>query len=367
MKTTHIINNYLSIVNIFLPRPRVFPETRIPGSILAKIVRTMYTACRGTIMDFPRPVIIISRCIEFENCRNDGGIIRSRTVAMLKEHADCTDICPETGTGLSIPRKPLRLVKTAQGIRLIQCGTSLDMTSRITEWAAETMKETAAPDGIILKSRSASCGNRCVPVYPDPDAELSLPGKAAGMFAGILLERYPDLPVETESRLEIPSVRRNFLTALYAGAALRTMTRHFSLAALQEFHARHKLLLMEWNPGRLHELETIAAGTGRSVEQTLDDYRKMFTHAMKKYPATGADINVLTHVFGFFSRVTGPDEKKHFIDMLDLYKKKLIPAGECRSAIFSLVEKHGIDFLKDQAYFNPYPVEMIPEDKSASV
>ncbi len=317
-------------------------------------------------MDFPRPRIIVSRCIEFENCRSDGGIIRSRTVAMLREHADCTDICPETGAGLSIPRKPLRLVKTVQGIRLIQRGTSLDMTSRITGWAASAMEESGIPDGIILKSRSASCGNRCVPVYPDPDAELSLPGKATGIFAGILMEKYPDLPVETESRLEIPSVRRNFLTALYAGAGLRAMTRHLSLAALQEFHARYKLLLMEWNPGRLHDLETITAGTGRSVERALDDYRKMFMHAMKKYPATGADINVLTHVLGFFSRAISPDEKKHFIDMLNLYKKKLVPSGECRGAIFSLVEKHGIDFLKDQTYFNPFPADMVLEDKTGS-
>ena len=44
-----------------------------------------------------------------------------------------------------------------------------------------------------------------------------------GIFAGALLDRFPDLPVEEEGRLHDPRLRENFLERVFAYRRLRTL------------------------------------------------------------------------------------------------------------------------------------------------
>ena len=63
------------------------------------------------VREYPRPCIVISRCIEFDPCRYDGSKIPSPTVARLKSFADCIPVCPEVEIGLGTPRATVRIVR----------------------------------------------------------------------------------------------------------------------------------------------------------------------------------------------------------------------------------------------------------------
>lgn len=58
-----------------------------------------------------KPILGVSKCLEFDNCRYDGKMIGNDFVRKLKDHVDFVPVCPEMGIGLGNPRPPIRLVK----------------------------------------------------------------------------------------------------------------------------------------------------------------------------------------------------------------------------------------------------------------
>ena len=62
-------------------------------------------------MNFIKPQIIISKCLEFDACRYDGQLISNRYIKKLKEFIDFNPICPEVEIGMGIPRDTIRIVE----------------------------------------------------------------------------------------------------------------------------------------------------------------------------------------------------------------------------------------------------------------
>jgi uncharacterized protein YbbK (DUF523 family) len=60
--------------------------------------------------EFTKPNILISKCIEIENCRYNGQIISSEFVKSLKPFVNLISVCPEVEIGLGVPREPIRIV-----------------------------------------------------------------------------------------------------------------------------------------------------------------------------------------------------------------------------------------------------------------
>ena len=116
-------------------------------------------------------------------------------------------VCPEAGIGLPVPRDPITLIETSDGIRLIQTMTGKDLTSKMRSFCRQFLAA-QKPDGFILKARSPSCAVRDAAVYDD-GGEL-MEETRAGLFARAVLDRFPMLPVEDEERLAEPSVMFRF-------------------------------------------------------------------------------------------------------------------------------------------------------------
>ena len=57
-------------------------------------------------MDFIKPKIIISKCLEFDACRYDGQIINNKYIKKLKKFIDFNTICPEVEIGMGIHGEP---------------------------------------------------------------------------------------------------------------------------------------------------------------------------------------------------------------------------------------------------------------------
>jgi uncharacterized protein YbbK (DUF523 family) len=165
-----------------------------------------------------RPCVGISACLLGERVRFDGGHKRDDFLTdVLGRRVDWVPVCPEVEIGLGTPREPLHLVRladTSHPIHLMTTGTALDHSSRMREWAARRLDELEQQklSGYVLKSKSPSCGMD-VKVF---DAAGAADGTAPGVFADALISRFPDLPVEEESRLADAAVRDRFVERVFA-------------------------------------------------------------------------------------------------------------------------------------------------------
>jgi len=59
---------------------------------------------------FQKPIILISKCLEFEACRYDSEIISNQYIQALKPHMRFIPICPEVEIGLGISRDPIHII-----------------------------------------------------------------------------------------------------------------------------------------------------------------------------------------------------------------------------------------------------------------
>ncbi len=56
--------------------------------------------------EFPKPVVVVSKCITFEPVRWNGQIIASEFVEKLKPYVNFVPVCPEVEIGLGVPPRP---------------------------------------------------------------------------------------------------------------------------------------------------------------------------------------------------------------------------------------------------------------------
>ena len=137
--------------------------------------------------DFTKPVVVVSKCIEFEPVRYNGQMMTSDLVRSLKPLVEFTPVCPEVGVGLGVPREPIRIVKGDDGLRLIQPATGLDLTDRMNRFSREFLDALPEVDGFILKSKSPSSAMKDAKIYPSTE-QVSPLGKGPGFFGGAVVE-----------------------------------------------------------------------------------------------------------------------------------------------------------------------------------
>ena len=80
---------------------------------------------------FQKPIILISKCLEFEACRYDGKIISNKYIQALKPHVKFIPICPEVEIGLGIPRDPIHIIQKNDHQILFQPSKANDLTDEM--------------------------------------------------------------------------------------------------------------------------------------------------------------------------------------------------------------------------------------------
>ena len=152
----------------------------------------------------------VSSCLLGAEVRYDGGHKLNRYLAEeLGEFFEWVSVCPEVEIGLGVPRPPIRLVEGRPAPRLVEPESSEDLTERMESFARERLAELqeADLDGFILKSRSPSCGTERVKVFGQDEKQVR---NGIGIFARVLLQAWPDLPLAEDCSLEDPDRRRDF-------------------------------------------------------------------------------------------------------------------------------------------------------------
>ncbi len=310
-------------------------------------------------MEFPQPIVVLSKCLELEACRYNAMSIRSVVVRALLPHVDVRPICPEVEIGLGVPRQPIRLIARGKSLRLVQPSSDRDLTAAMTDFSNEFLGGLGDVDGFILKSRSPSCGIKDTKVHAGGDTPNPM-GKGPGMFGGAVLERFPDAAVEDEGRLTNFRLRHHFLTKLFLRARFRAVRARRSMAALVGFHASNKFLLMAYHQSAMRALGRIVANAERRhVSEVLDRYAAELARALQRPARRPANVNVLMHALGYFSDGLSAREKAHFLDVLAEYRAERATLEIPLTVIHQWLARFGEDYIAQQSFLEPYPRDLL--------
>lgn len=307
----------------------------------------------NTDLRFFKPKIIISRCF-LEPVRYNGEIIRDDFVERLKEHVEFIDMCPEVDIGLGIPRKRLILIERNKSKRLIQPETNRDLTEKMQNYLKRKVCKIKDVDGILLKSKSPSCGVSNARLH---DKGGNLIGKTDGMFAELIRQKFPHLPLEDEKRLKDYEIKHHFLVRIFAFSELRNLKDN-SINDLIDFHLKHKYLLMTYNQKMLRELGRLVADSKIGLKEKLIRYKALFYDAFQKKPTVGRHYNTLLHIMGYFLTDIPKKEKKHLIGLVEKYKKGLVNLELVIEFFKEIISEFRIIYLLRQRYMNPFPEEI---------
>jgi len=307
---------------------------------------------------FSRPIVVVSKCIEFEAVRYDGQIISSDFVKQLKNYVDFIPVCPEVEIGLGIPREPLRLVKRNDSILLIQPATGLDLTQQMDLFSKRFLSSLGEVDGFILKSKSPSSAIKDARIYPSNKKVAAL-GHGSGIFGSAVLKIFSNKAVEDEKRLLNERIREHFLTKLYALADFRNVKKTGTGNALVEFQSRNKLLLTAYSQVQLHIMGRLAAERkNKHLIETIVEYEVHLSEALKRPPKVGSNYNVLIKAAGYFSSKLTSKEKAFFLDSANKYKSGLQPFSAPLSILKSWIIRFDEAYLERQTFFEPFPEKL---------
>ncbi|MFN3814167.1 MAG: YbgA family protein [Aquificaceae bacterium] len=300
-----------------------------------------------------RPKVVLSGCLNLEEVRYDGKIVRDELVLKLRKFCHVLSVCPEVSIGFGTPRNRIVLYKGYNTLRLFQPASGLDLTERMIEFSISFIKSLPNVDGFLLKSKSPSCGVSGTLVYEDKEVKCArLKGK--GMFAMEIMKAFPLLPVEDERRLRDPKRREHFFTRLFSAANLReTIEKAESIKDLAEFHESYRLLLLVYSKEKFIKLERLIKRSG-DLQSIKESYRRLFLSAIRRRPSPKKHEKALLYILDRCS--LSSKDLKLFKNRLEMYRKGKASLCSLLKTIRALAFEDLI--IKKQAYLNPFPEEL---------
>jgi len=279
----------------------------------------------------------VSACLLGQPVRYDGGHKRDHYIVdVLGEVFDLVPVCPETAIGMGTPRPPIRLVEGRTGIeaRGVHDDT-LDVTDKLIAFGGKTAGQLAGISGYLFKSKSPSCGMRQVELLITNGRSSN---RATGLFARELMDAYPLLPVEDESRLSDAALCENWLERVFAYHRWQLLNRgQPGTSALLEFHSTHKLAIMAHGPQHYRALNRIVADAERLPIRTLyDNYGRGFMLALRYRATVKRHTHVLQHISSRLKQQLDPQARQEVRASIDAYRVGRLP----RSVPINLLKHH---------------------------
>ena len=302
----------------------------------------------------------ISMCLLGENVRYDGGHKLDRFLTeTLGQYVDYVPVCPEIECGLPVPRESMHLEGDPDSPRLVTSRTKQDMTERMVQWAQKRVGELERENlmGFIFKSDSPSSGMECVRVYNEKGMPVK---KGVGVFARTFMDHFPLLPVEDEGRLHDPRLRESFIERIFAFKRWRdVLSRKGSRGALVDFHTRHKLLILSHSTKHYQEMgKRVAHSKDLPLRDLYQQYQALFLESLQLKTTPKKNANVLMHMMGYFKEQLSPGEKQELLEIIDFYRREVLPLIVPVTLMNHYVRKYDEPYLKEQVYLNPHPIEL---------
>ncbi len=307
------------------------------------------------------PIIIgCSACLAGQKVRYDGSLKNVPFFEACKKLSiEFKSFCPEIEAGMGVPREAIRLQRNeADQVRVKTSRTQIDQTEALSEASTNIIQKEFWRDfsGVVLKSSSPSCGLNRVKVY---DKNGSPQQNGRGVFAQVVLDNYPNLPIEEEGRLNDTYIRENFLEAVYSRVRLSSLIRSKPKPKdLVLFHAQHKYSLMARSPKILKELgQIVAAIKTETMSASLEVYEELFMKAIKIYPDRKHHLNVLLHLVGYFKKCHIL-QKSQLHEAISGFGKGQLSLLVPLKLLLFMAKTTNSKYLLEQFYFNPFPAEL---------
>ncbi|WP_425338092.1 YbgA family protein [Desulfobaculum xiamenense] len=310
----------------------------------------------------PRPLRIgIARCLLGDAVRYDGSGKLDRYLRdVLGTFVEFVPVCPEVECGMGTPREAVRLVGDLETPRLVGRKTGEDWTRRMREWGEARLAELEREDlcGYVFKARSPSSGMARVKVYPEGGGQPRYDG--VGMWARMVMERFPLLPFEDEGRLNDMGIRENFVTRIFVMRRWRDLlAAGLTTGRLVDFHTRHKMLILAHNQAAYREMgRLVAQAADMDPEALACEYLTLLSRALSRRATVKSHTNVLMHAAGYFRRQLSADERAELSELIETYRRGLVPRIAPLTLLNHYVRKYDESYLGGQIYLHPHPVEL---------
>jgi uncharacterized protein YbgA (DUF1722 family)/uncharacterized protein YbbK (DUF523 family) len=303
----------------------------------------------------------ISTCLLGENVRFDGGHKHDQYLTgTLAQFVEWVPVCPEVEIGLGTPRESLHLAGDPAAPRMVTTKTNRDHTEAMLKFSqakTEQLKSLQL-NGYILKKDSPSCGMERVRVYSEKGMAAR---NGIGLFARVLMEQMPNLPIEEEGRLNDPRLRENFIVRIFCHYRWqRLREKPFRLTDLIAFHTQHKFLLLAHHEKNYRDMgKLVAEGKSHVPKELLARYEELYFAALRHPAPKRKHANVLQHLAGYFKKQLDEKDKQELHTTIDDYHQGLLPLVVPLTLIKHYVNKFEVQYLQDQIYLNPHPKELM--------
>jgi len=235
---------------------------------------------------------------------------------------------------------------------------TLDYTNDLQAFARREVAGLGDISGYVLKKDSPSCGMERVKVYgPKGGAPEK---KGVGVFARVLMDRMPLLPVEEEGRLNDPVLRENFLTRVYAYHRWRRLVADgISPRSLIAFHTDHKYLVMAHSQAAYERMGRMLSNlSGVDLEAVTLMYVTELMGALKRRVNRKRHANVLQHIMGYFKRSIDSGDKAELVDSIAAYRRGEVPLIVPVTLLRHYLRRHPDPYMERQVYLRPHPDEL---------
>ena len=304
----------------------------------------------------------VSSCLLGEKVRWNGDHKKNHYVSeILENYFEYVSICPEMEIGMGAPRETVALYGSLEKQRMISKKTQTDWTSPMNDYIKNTMKSLTHEGlcGYIFKSKSPSCGLSRVPVYSKLGSDKAR--HSSGMFAQAFVKRFPLVPIEDEGRLNDPKIRENFIVKVFSFYRLQSLFKqNFSIGALVKFHTQQKFILLAHSRKHYNSLgQLVAKSKTTGMELLKKKYSEIFMEALTYKATAKKNTDVMLHMMGFLKKLLSKEEKQDILNVIEDYRKQLLPLIVPITLIKHHVNKHKIGYLIEQSYLNPHPKELM--------
>ena len=302
----------------------------------------------------------VSGCLLGEKVRYDGGHKQDDfLVDELGPYVEWVSVCPEVELGMGVPRPSVRLIAEEGGVRMRSPQTGEDFTERMERFAKKRVIALAPDelDGYVLKKDSPSCGMERVKLYGPHGSKK----EGVGLYAAALLAAAPHLPIEEEGRLCDPVLRENWVERLFARQRWRTLVAGGKTRGrLVAFWTAHKLLARAHDESGYQRLGKLvgSAKKGGDKELYLAFERELFT-TLAKRATNKKHTNVLQHAMGTLKEHLDAGERAQLHSAIEDYHQGLLPLVVPITLLRFQIQKHAIEYLSGQLYFDPHPKELM--------
>lgn len=313
---------------------------------------------------FPEKVPVgISQCLLGDPVRFDGGHKHSKVCTeVLARRFEFVPVCPEMGIGMGAPRETIHLQGSVHDERIRVVGNrtpGLDVTDALEQYGRDKAAELGELCGYVFMGRSPSCGLANIKVYHENGNPIGR--STRGVYAREFTARHPLLPVEEEGRLRDPVLCDNFVTRVYAWQRWRALERSgLTLAKLQDFHARHKYLLMAHRPAAYQHLgRLVALAHQRPVADAAHDYIHDFMATLRTVATAKSHTNVLQHLAGYLKKLLDAGSRQELATLIDDYRQGKVPLFAVLTLLRHHLRQHPNTYVQRQVYLEPHPPELL--------